>query len=275
MVLRMLKLLNALWGDMVGYAEIRALHDSLPAEQHFFKWPEEQGELEERVSELRDTHNIFFGVNLRTKRDGSARSIDKIPWVWADVDKKSGATFSSLLSAPVPPPQIVVDSGHGWHLYWKMYVPLNHSVAQNLMQDIASQVGGDAVGDAPRILRLPETFNLKDPDNPLRVRILRMKNLEDTWRLGDFVMRRRPSLTPRRSYTGLLPATRGTRSEVLFHFVLDELRKGTSDEDIYEKMLELPEGSKLLEMRTEARRKQWIELTLRKAKRHISTLPRT
>lgn len=264
----MLRLLEALWGMREGYGEIRAIRDG-KVTQGFYRWRdlEDMAALRDDLYDLRGTHDVYFGVLLRNKDRGKAEDCEPmVHWLWADVDKKTGATFASLLSAPVPPANIVVDSGHGWHLYWQLKVPASHRLAQDTMAAIASRIGGDAVGDPARILRLPGTYNRKS-DPPVLVRILRMKLLP-TWRLGDFP----PPLTgeaERRLYTGGGTGYKGTRSEDLFRFAIDSLRKGLDDEEIYEAMLLLPEGSKIREMKTEERRRKWVDLTVKKARKHI------
>jgi hypothetical protein len=260
----MIELLDVVWGDREGYGELRLMKDGV-VDQSFFEWPDERDVIEAHV-ELFDDHDIYYGVTLRTRKSGKAADCEpSIHWLWADVDKKSGATFSSLLSAPVPPPQIVVDSGHGWHLYWRLAAPVTHAVAQDAMAAIASQIGGDAVGDPARILRLPDTWNLKG-DPPIRVRIIRWKNLDHGWRLGDFDLRR----AERRGRASTSPTgTRGTRSEELFVLAMDMVRKGASDADIVDAMLTHPAGSKVTEM-PKARADKWMSLTIKKVRKLLS-----
>jgi hypothetical protein len=261
-------LLRELWEGRTGIAEIRAMDVMGYMKQEFFQWPEEEEQLYEYVRRNDADHDIYYGVNLRTVRGGKASDVSPANnWVWADVDKKTGATFSSLLSAPIPQPQIIVDSGHGWHLYWKMATSLTHNEAQALMNDIADVVGGDRVGDPARILRLPGTFNRKAKP-PLSVRVLRMLRLDHGWRKGDFSIPR--SKVERRRIATVVGGGRGTRSEDLFKFAIDSLRKGMTPEDIYEAMLLLPAGSKLLEMRTEDRRRRWAKGTIDKARKMLT-----
>lgn len=265
----MLRLLEALWGEREGYGEVRAMRAG-KVEQLFFKWPLPDDRIRWSVindlEALRTTHDMYFGVLLRTREGGKAADCESmVHWLWADVDKKGGATFASLLSAPIPPPQIVVDSGHGWHLYWRLAKPVSHAKAQSVMAAIASQVNGDAVGDPARILRLADTTNFKG--DPIPVRILRWKNLDRGWRIGDFNVggALRKASKASTSPTG----TKGTRSEELFVLALDLVRKGKSDADIYKEMLAVPAGSKIAEMpRTRADR--WVNLTISKARKLLS-----
>ena len=260
-------LFEELWASEAGIVEIR-VQEETGMHQEFFEWPTQKEELYDYVHEQAKTKNVYYGVNLRRVRGGKAEDVATLnKWLWADVDKKTGATFASLLSAPLPRPQIIVDSGNGWHLYWKMAKPLDHDTAQAMMNGIADMLNGDRVGDPARILRVPGTMNHKTSP-PHGVRVLRMKGLKHGWRTGDFYL---PATTrERRKYAKIVGTGRGTRSEDLFKFAIDSLKKGMSEEDIYKAMLALPEGEKLLEMRTEDRRRRWVRLTVAKARRTIT-----
>lgn len=261
----MLLLLEHLWGNREGYGEIRLMRRGR-VEQMFVAWPPHDDAAKDRfldeLEQYRPQWDIYFGVLLRKDESGKAEDCEpNVHWLWADVDWKSGATLSSLLVAPIPPPQIIVDSGHGWHMYWRLKRPVSHLAAQQAMRAIASQIGGDAVGDPARILRLPGSLNHKD-DPPKQVRIIRWKNLLHGWRLGDFNLQQQG--TQRRVFHGAT-GTKGTRSEELFSYALREVRAGKSDSEIYDGMLQLPAGSKLLEMPKE-RADKWVALTVKKAR---------
>lgn len=265
----MLRLLEQLWGNRKGYGEIRAMKAGR-VEQTFVEWPLDDAhrtEFLQTLEDLKADHDIYFGVLLRETRSGKALDCEPdVHWLWADVDWKSGATYSSILAAPIPPPQIVVDSGHGWHMYWRLKKPVSHRVAQEAMTSIASQIKGDSVGDPARILRLPDTLNQKD-DPPRSVRILRWKNLDHGWRLGDFDLRPGRNFV-NRIFTGVT-GSRGTRSEELFSYALREVRAGKADHEIYDGMLGIPAGSKLTEM-PKARADRWASQTIGKARKLLS-----
>ncbi len=65
-----------------------------------------------------------------------------------------------------PPPSAVVFSGHGLHAYWflKDFQPAPDIVQHNKLIERALE--SDHVHDAPRLLRLPGTFNMK-PGEPV------------------------------------------------------------------------------------------------------------
>lgn len=150
---------------------------------------------------LAQTQNVYFGVGLihgtpsgRGKRD----DVGGIGAFWADVDFASPAHAGKSLPAnsedcdrllaelPLPP-SVIVDSGHGRHLYWLLHEPwlfqdveerdhaahLTHGW-HGLVCAVAARLGWslENLGDLTRILRLPGTVNRKQPETPLSVQIL-------------------------------------------------------------------------------------------------------
>ncbi|WP_084049322.1 phage/plasmid primase, P4 family [Deinococcus hopiensis] len=71
------------------------------------------------------------------------------------------------------PPRAVVDSGHGLHLYWarRARSTMEETEAYNRRLVLAFGASTEST-DQARILRLPGTFNLKNPQRPLPVQVL-------------------------------------------------------------------------------------------------------
>jgi hypothetical protein len=75
----------------------------------------------------RECANIFFGVCPR--RDGRGRydlawQIRVVRALWVDIDDVSvDGALERVSKAKLPPPSIVVNSGHGVHLYWLLDEP--------------------------------------------------------------------------------------------------------------------------------------------------------
>lgn len=81
---------------------------------------------------------------------------------------------------PIPSPTIILDSGNGFHLYWVLEVPISpqewRDLAMRLRTALAKanlKVDDTVTTDVARILRPPETWNVKDPNNHLPVKVLR------------------------------------------------------------------------------------------------------
>jgi hypothetical protein len=147
----------------------------------------------DKAIELRDQWDVFYGVGFRRctathqmeKCPHKTRGLDhiaRLPAAWVDVDVQSPdepnkryPTLADALEAvyelPVPP-KLIVMSGAGLHVYWPMPKPttdLDRVAAFN--QKLAARLEVDNCGDAPRILRVPGTFNRKH-GRPLPVRLL-------------------------------------------------------------------------------------------------------
>lgn len=255
--------------------------------------------------------DVYYGVLLRDaeRKGDAAHTVDRTDVLWADIDAKAMPTAKMLmtdggkqeafhrLSDVVPAPSIIVDSGNGYHGYWLLTQPVEFRVAQAIMVGIAKDIGADAVYDQPRILRVPGTFNHKDPQRPVPVRIV-LKDESRRYRPGAFAdyrdagfdflsppqARRDPTafegLPEQHVAQGGLPgwlsdliregAPKGERSEVAFKVVLWMLRYGASDAEIEAAFARFPDGigSKFFEKGGPGsqRAHKWLAYTIRAAK---------
>jgi len=122
-------------------------------------------------------HEVYVGVLLRWREGGTALdTVEYTNTLWADVDAKSHGgdkrkALDVILDFPVPP-SAIVDSGHGYHVYWRLTDHIIFEDAHLIMKGIAKRIGGDAVYDRARILRIPGTHNHKDIVN-VPVRLIR------------------------------------------------------------------------------------------------------
>lgn len=80
-------------------------------------------------------------------------------FLWAEVDKARSIPQVAFK------PTIVVDSGHGYHLYWQLETPLtavNEIEALNKILHKATTTGkGESIHNANRLMRVPDTMNRK------------------------------------------------------------------------------------------------------------------
>lgn len=79
----------------------------------------------------------------------------------------------------MPKPTILVNSGRGLHAYWVPEQPLSKEEWKPLAEALKAlchkhglHADPAVTADIARILRVPETLNFKDPDNPLPTKIL-------------------------------------------------------------------------------------------------------
>jgi hypothetical protein len=70
--------------------------------------------------------------------------------------------------AGLPEPTLVLNSGHGCHIYIRLTEPIDGEMFRQWQTDLAVLLGSDGVvADPARIMRVPGTLNVKDPDNPV------------------------------------------------------------------------------------------------------------
>lgn len=236
--------------------------------------------------------DIYIGVLPRLRHGGTEDDVYPFTDIlWADVDAKNGRTkaqaFGDIHSFGVPPTS-VVDSGNGYHLTWRLTRQVPFDQARAVMQGIAKQLHGDAVYDAPRILRLPGTHNHKHGGNlPVRLLVLDTIHRYDLGDFGDlrYVPRRieigRDGFkrnvyafglgdAPLPVWLGVLVdvgAPRGERSEAIYHVVRGLQELGWGDDDIASLISARPLGigEKLTEM-SELAAARWLERTLAKGR---------
>lgn len=222
--------------------------------------------------------DAYVGVLPRVQTGGKAEDVWPTATVlWCDVDAKDfciikadscqgedckAAALDAILKFPVTP-SAIIDSGHGFHCYWKLRTPADTPDAVEANRAIAHWLGGDKCFDAPRILRVPGTRNHKDPDNPIPVRILKLDTLR-LYDLSDFTeqieylhsseTRRTVPITDRRDdapeFVRDLANTeppKGSRSEFEFRVIALMVRLNYSDDEIISALMNMPFGAKAQE----------------------------
>lgn len=154
-------------------------------------------------STYRDQRDVWFGVNPVALPKGyygrgGDEHVTRCAALFADIDLKAGGVADTdtadtvtkeLAAALGQPPVAVVFSGHGGHTYWTLDpdddawaldTEAKRTAAaalyrrfHRLCADIAGKFGGsvDNVGQLSRILRVPGTFNRKNPAEPVAVEL--------------------------------------------------------------------------------------------------------
>lgn len=166
------------------------------------------------ASKLAESQNVYFGVGLiqgTPAGRGKQEDIAGIVALWADVDFAGDAhtgkslptdesDFERLLAELPLRPSLIVDSGHGRHLYWLLHEPwlfaddcertraahlakawheLVCSAAQRLNWSLEN------LGDLTRVLRLPNTVNRKHPAAPVPVQLM-LADFDRRFSIDDF-----------------------------------------------------------------------------------------
>lgn len=162
--------LRVLHEDAEGKVEIRLISDTkdrtqgLRVIQRYYT----QAELAEKLPEITrfaesNGYAVFYGVLPRTHEGGTAQDVASARVLWCDLDYKDvpePEAWKRIDNFPVPP-SIVVCSGRGLHLYWRLQEPESPHHLAAICRRIAYALGGDKCYDPARILRLPGTRNLK------------------------------------------------------------------------------------------------------------------
>ncbi len=189
--------LETLFPDLRGgFIEIRAIH---PADQEPQSrvYPSIEALCAEQtgIDALAKHFHVYFGVCPRSREAGGKDAVKLVWCLWIDLDAKSfpggkEEALKRLREFPLSP-TVIVDSGHGFHAYWRIKEPEEIVGAEDVvrleahLKALASALGGDLqAAELARILRLPGTNNLKDTLAPLPVTLIecdpvRQYNLSD------------------------------------------------------------------------------------------------
>lgn len=198
-----LQFLQAIFGAAPGFISLWRISDRLSFHAH------SAADADAIVQQWAPAEDVYFGVNPRRSNLGAAkrggkRDVAAVTGLFVDVDLASPlahkaaangkalppdmTAVSALLAAVGFEPTLIVDSGYGVHAYYLLdkpeVLPEGNRGAQDyermclaLQQRVI--VAGAAMGyhvdqtaDVTRVLRVPGTFNRKDPTNPKPVTVL-------------------------------------------------------------------------------------------------------
>jgi len=138
-------------------------------------------DIKRSISEILEPNNrgyhVYVGVNPRPQsKEKIQENIKDVIALWADIDAKNfdgdkEKTWKHISQFQIPA-TMIVDSGNGYHAYWILEEPIlnrdnkDSLILKQIMTGLAKVLGGDAVHDFSRVMRLPGSLNLKDPQNP-------------------------------------------------------------------------------------------------------------
>ena len=196
-----------------------------------------------------------------------------------------GRALRAILDFPVPA-SVILDTGHGYHAYWKLTTTEPFESCRAAMEGIAKRVKGDSVYDAARIMRLPGLHNHKE-HTAIPVRLLRLDTTEkysihdfdeflvgQAWLAslpreikGTFIFGEHSDIPAKLAEWIELDPGKGKRSEHVFRVARWLMGLGYSDQEIGNVILTNPYGvgAKCYEI-GKKQGDRWLSLTLRKAR---------
>lgn len=129
-----------------------------------------EGEYTETLQKIESTAlnsslDVYYGVARRKKVKnsftGKKQGFDQSLVLWADLDEVTD--YEEQLKKFLLPPTIILNSGNGFHCYWKLHTALDSVFdIETLLKGLTTILGADiAATDATRILRIPQTLNHK------------------------------------------------------------------------------------------------------------------
>lgn len=176
---------------------------SLPAKES--DWFTDLKTAAQRAQHLaKNGSDVYFGLGLSKTDRGkkqrvTARSVAGIPGLWVDIDianpkvhdgrKKYSESAEAIhkVMKDFPGASLIVNSGHGLHLYWLFREPwvfknaAEQTAAVSLCMRWHTTVKAafirkgysiDSTFDLSRVLRVVGTFNFKDPKKPKPVKMV-------------------------------------------------------------------------------------------------------
>jgi len=171
-----LNFLKFLFNGTNGYVEFRGIKKGSVYYRNFVP-ASKVGEIS-----LPCMDDIFFGVcTRRSKTNGTKRNIKEVPALWADIDREDRVYGIDR----VPLPTIIVRSGKGFHLYWKLRFPAKaDSNVETILKGLTEVISADrSATDITRMLRLPGTYNTKY-EPPVLVKVVNFNRV--TYSLNEF-----------------------------------------------------------------------------------------
>jgi len=172
---------QALFEGTERYIEIRPIDCKKKVKQYFYSITDIDRLIADLASDslsyFKNT-NVYFGVCPRREKKGKEENVGQLNALWVDIDCETMKEKAlKKLERFELPASIIVSSGHGLHCYWLLNEPYlienreNKLTAKGYLKGLASTLNADSAFDLSRTLRVPGTKNLKDPHNPLPVKI--------------------------------------------------------------------------------------------------------
>jgi hypothetical protein len=129
--------------------------------------------------------HVWVGIAPRTAVNSTVPAVCRVLWV--DIDGISLDDLNDRLHVTgLPSPTMVIDSGNGYHVYWKLQSAATPDEIRTYAKGVHEVLGGDVTHDPTRVMRLPGTWNFKNLDVPKPCSFVR--STKDSYPLNVFPM---------------------------------------------------------------------------------------
>ncbi len=207
---------HTLFGEPIGPGQLVLWTKSARGGSHYTYWIENLDEAARLACRYRKSRDVYFGVALQDREQavtiarqrrpranhrstrGSEQSATLLTALWADLDVAGPGharddlppdreSALGLLEAVPRPPSILIDTGGGFHAYWRLDKPLELATAEQrrsakrLVHKLQAALraagaeqgwGVDQTANLAQLLRVPGTLNHKSsPGKPVTVEL--------------------------------------------------------------------------------------------------------
>lgn len=176
--------------DLNSHHPIEAIRKTCKKKQEAFNTTAEAELLIKSANARRDNVFITLAQFQNESQARKAKFTDSFKSLWIDVDcgpekpyqKKDqalAAAKSFCFACKFPKPSMIIDSGGGIHLYWcfdalidvSEWIPLSNDL-KKLCELNGFGIDPSVMGDAARVMRVPGSYNFKDPNDVKLVNII-------------------------------------------------------------------------------------------------------
>ena len=135
-----------------------------------------------------DNYGVFWRPNYPSREYYRKMKIPCVYWWFVDIDHKAAdpdklatlkaQSLESINHSPLLP-SMLIETKHGYHIYWMVKLDRKEQIkakdkwGEVIKQRLIPFFNGDpACTDMARLLRAPDTWHCKDPDNKFFIRLI-------------------------------------------------------------------------------------------------------
>jgi putative DNA primase/helicase len=171
---------KAMFSNTDGLIEIREIYPDKKVQQSFYS------NIEGASNHSQNGGNLYFGVCPRVRESGKEEDVAKIASLWIDLDEYDEQKALNKVQTFKYQPSVIVASGNGFHCYWLLKEAESvDKKTKGILKGLSQVLGGDKTFDLARVLRVPDTLNVKDPNNPKEVKVISF-DPDKRYNLSDF-----------------------------------------------------------------------------------------